>query len=517
MNLEVIIRYKKIYILFLFFVLSLAIRLSTLNQIGRTWDEEVYVSQGYEFIKIFEKKDFNNKYFYITYDHPPLVKYLYGITAIFDKESVGKDNVIFNYDYTFSRILSAILFSIGLFFVILTSWKIFNFKIGILSGSIYLLLPFTIGLSQLVTTESLKLFIYPITIYSYLFLLDKFSKKTIIISGILTGIALQVKQTDALLFLILAITMFLHYKKLHSKEKALYFKKYIQTFILIILISCLVFFAIWPQAIIHMPELMQINEKLWSVKFSSNPLIFTLSPPEVFMGSLRITPIFYYAVYFFISIPIVVIFLFFLGLKKIFNNINCQKWLIILWFIVPFLLSFYSWRQHGLRYIVEIYPAIAIISAVGLNLILEKIKHVQKLIILFFFTIYLFLNLIYVSPYYLDYFNELVGGVDTVYKYNLFQIGWWGQGQREAGMYLLKNAPTNSRIGLAVSPETTFPIDKKFNYYEYRDELKYDYVVVNHYHIIRDGFSDKKIKEKYKLVYEVKVSKAVLVYVYKAK
>ncbi len=517
MNLQINIIYKKVFILFLFFVFSLVVRLSTLNEIGRTWDESVYIEQGYKFIKIFEKGDFNNEYFYTSYDHPPLVKYIYGVSAVFDKEATVKNNAIFNYDYTFSRILSAVLFSIGLLFVILISGKIFNFNIGIISGFIYLMLPFTVGLSQLVTAESLKLFIYPIAIYSYLLLLEETTKKRILLAGVLTGFALQAKQSDLLLFIILGFAMWFKCKSFIKKEKKEHIKKYFKIFIQVFIISCFVFIAVWPQAVLHFSEIMEINDKLWSVKFSPNPLIFTLSPPEVFMGSLRITPIFYYLVYFFISIPVVIIVLFFLGLIKVLKSINYQKWLIVLWFIVPFLLSFYSWRQHGLRYIIEIYPAIAIISAVGLNFVLERLRYLQKIIILIFFGIYLLLSLVYVSPYYLDYYNELIGGVDNVYKYNLFQIGWWGQGQREAGIYLNKNAIDNSRIGLAISPEITFPKNPIFNYSRYNDESEYDYVVVNHYHIIRDGFNDEKIRKKYNLVYEVKVSNAVLVYVYKAK
>ena len=76
----------KIIIIILIFIFSISLRLLTLNQIGRTWDESYYVEQGYRLVELTKKGDFGNSLFITGYDHPPLVKYLYGITAHFDIE-----------------------------------------------------------------------------------------------------------------------------------------------------------------------------------------------------------------------------------------------------------------------------------------------------------------------------------------------------------------------------------------------------------------------------------------------
>lgn len=499
---------SKLFILLLIFLFSVVLRIWNLNQMGRTWDEAEYVEPGYKLIELLKKRDFNNSYFYTTYNHPPLVKYLYGITAHFDVEKIVNGKPIFRYDLTYSRLLSVFIFSLGVVMVVMIGWKVFSPSVGIISGVILSMMPFSLGLSQLVTTESFKIFVYSLTVYIYILLIEKFSWKRVLVAGIVTGLALQVKQSNFLLIFLLCIMFFFKYKKL--KVKAV---------LSVSLIAVLVFILIWPQVLFHLKEVYVIHEKLWNVHFSPKIWQITLSPPEVFFGRLMLTPIFYYVVYFFISIPVLILFFFFMGVRQIFKKGNIYLLSILVWFLLPFSLSIYSWRQHGLRYIIEVYPSIAIISAIGIDFILHKKLNKKNYQLLLFLPVifYLFVNLWRIKPYYLDYFNELVGGVNAVYKYKLFQIGWWGEGEREAGFYLKNNSPRGSTVGLALSPSHTFPKFDNLKYSDWSNKNMYDYVVVNHYHIIRDGFNDALIRKNYKIAYRVKADGAVLVVVYKRK
>lgn len=511
---------NKWLVILLIFLFSIFLRLWNLNEIGRTWDELEYVEPGFKMIELMKNKDFNNSFFYTTYNHPPLVKYLYGITAHFDVEKYLPDGeVILNYDLTYSRILSVILFSLGVVVVVIIGWKISSPMVGILSGIILAMLPFSLGLSQLVTAESFKIFIYSLTVYLYILLLRKLSIKNIILTGIAIGIALQIKQSNALLIPLLGTISFFRYKRLKGKPKTTFIKSKLRIIMIISLISIATFILIWPQAFFHFKEVYAIHQNLWNVQFSPKIWQITLSPPEVFFGRLMLTPIFYYIVYFFITIPALILCLFFIGVRRIFKERNIYLFSILLWFLLPFSLSIYSWRQHGLRYIIEVYPAIAIICAIGYEFIVGKFTKRQIYQLLFFLPIvfYMFASLWYIKPYYLDYFNELVGGVNTVYKYRLFQIGWWGQGVREAGLYLIKNAPRGSSVGLALSPVHSAPPMPALNVQVYDDRKKYDYVIVNFYNVLREGFDDSLIRNNYTAVYFVKADGAILATVYKLK
>lgn len=511
---------NKLIIIILIFTFSFLLRLWNINEIGRTWDEAEYIEPGYKLVELLKNKDFDNSYFYTTYNHPPLVKYLYGLTAHLDIESISKEgNPIFRYDYTYSRLLSAILFSLGVVIVVMIGWKVSSLIVGISSGIILAMLPFSLGLSQLVTTESLKIFIYPLTIYSFILLVERFSLKRILLAGIATGLALQAKQSNFLVIPILSIMFFFQYLQLKEKQKTGFVVSRFKATISIILIGIFVFILIWPHVLFYFKEIYEIHSRLWNVQFSSKIWQITLSPPEVFLGRLMLTPIFYYIVYFFITIPVLVLCLFFIGVEQIFKRKNIYLFSILIWFLLPFSLSIYSWRQHGLRYIIEIYPAIAIISAIGFKFIAQKFTKKKLYQLLFFLSIvfYLFINLWHVRPYYLDYFNELVGGVNTVYRYKLFQIGWWGQGIKEAGLYVAKNAPKGSSVGLALSPIHPAPPMPGLNAQVYDRRRKYDYIIVNYYNIIREGFDDSSIRKAYRPVYFVKADEAVLATVYRLK
>lgn len=504
--------------IFLIFLFSISLRLWNLNQMGRTWDEQEYVEQGYKMVELLKQGDFDNSYFYTTYDHPPLVKYLYGITAHFDLEKVlPNGDPIFVYDLTYSRLLSAFAFSFGVAITAFIGWSIFSPFVGITAGIILSLLPFSLGLSQLVTTESFKIFIYPLAFYSYMLLLKSYSFKKLVFAGIVTGIALQIKQSNSLLILLFGLMSFVYYRQIEKKEWKAFIKRTFYSIIAISFFGAIVFIALWPQMLFHPREIYEVHSKLWHVQFVPKIWLLTLSVPEVFFGRLMLTPNFYYFVYFFISIPAVILGFFLIGIKDIIKRKNWRLTSLILWFIVPFVMSFYSWRQHGLRYIIEIYPPIALIAAIGFDAIIRKLAKKERLRLLFFVpvAIYLLISLWKIKPYFLDYFNELVGGVNTVYRYNLFQTGWWGQGMREAGLYLKKSAEKDSRIGLAISPEHTFPKFEEFKYSNWLVSKKYDYVVVNHYHVIRDGFSSDNIKKYYIPAYFVKADDATLVTVFK--
>ena len=51
----------------------------------------------------------------------------------------------------------------------------------------------------------------------------------------------------------------------------------------------------------------------------------------------------------------------------------------------------------------------------------------------------------------------------------------------------------------------------------YKDSEQYDYVIVSHYMLIREGFDDTEIKKHYTPIYFVKADGAVLVTVYQYK
>lgn len=498
---------KKWILVLCIFLFSISIRLWNLNQMGKTWDEDAYVEWGYNFVNLTIKGDFGNPYWYKKSASPPLSSYLFGVPARFDINRYdSKGNPVFNYDYTHVRLVSVLFSSLAVVLTVLFGWKYLSFFIGSSAGMILTMLPLFVGYSQLATLESLIIFFFTATVFSFFNLLMNFSKKNILLTGILLGLALEVKYTNILLLPLMCIIYLIYI--FNNKEKK--WLPHIKSLIFIFIIGLATFFVLWPMPWFHLREVIEFNA---SLRYSP------YSVPEVFFGNLMHVPKLYYFIYFLITTPFLILSFFLIGLKKISDEKKWVLYSILAWFLFPFIQSIYNFRQHGIRYIIEIYTPLALIAAIGFDYIASKItkKALFKIILFAGVIIYLLVTLIRITPYYLEYFNIVVGGTRNVYEKKLFQIGWWGQGIKEAANYLIKNAPKNSRIGYAISPINSLPALPNLRAEEYRDIQQYDYVLVNYFHVLRERFDDSKIRLNYRALYSVKVDGATLVTVYKRK
>ena len=503
--------HKLIFGAILIFLFAFSLRVITLNVMGRTWDENEYVTDGYNMDELLIKGNFSSSYFYTTYDHPPLAKYIYGIPAHLDLKSLDKSgNPTFHYNLTYSRLLSSIFGSLSAVLVFLMAWEYVSPFVGSLSGIIFSALPVFIGLSQLVTTESILMFLFTGAIYGFIKLIDRISPRKVVFVGVLAGLAVLAKQSNLLLFPLFIFIYLIWYLNFGKQHKLKFLNKSLYSILWITLIAIITFMALWPMAFFHLNVINRIDSRLW----------LTFSPPPViFWGKLILSPVIYYITIFFITTPLLVIVAALIGLKAIDNKKNWILYAIVFWFCFPFIQSFYPFRANGIRYIVEIYAPLSIIAGIGIGFIVEKLKVRKnlKLGVLLLTVMYVLVVDAQIQPYYLDYFNALVGGIQGVYKNQYFEIGWWGEGLGEAGNYLKRVANKGSTVGLAVSPALAFPQLNDLKVSTYSANLKFDYVVVNYFHVLRDSFNDSQIKKNYKLIHQVMAGGAPLVDIYSSK
>lgn len=521
--------YKKIFILILLFCFSFSLRIVSLNGMGRTVDEPSQVIDGYHFIEILKRGDFNNPYLYNHPDHPPLTKYIYGLFSYFDIENPQnnpKPNFIspepyFKYDLTVSRVVSAVFASLTVVLVVLIGWEFMSFFTGVTSGMVLSMLPFFIGLTQLATIESILFFMFTAATYLFMRFVKNPNTLNMVLVSLFLGLSLLTKYTNVLLFILFILIYLLWFYTVQKKDLGIYLKKIAVIFIL----SILIFILFWPFPFFHISEVLKYT---YALRVERNQY----SVPEVFFGRLMHVPKIYYVVHFLITTPLVLLVFFAYAFKKVFEFITLKttnkskrigKWFFLVlavWFSLSFLQSFYNFRQHGIRYIIELYAPFSLLCAIGIQFFLERFKtkkNIQVILLISVIT-YLLFVLTKISPYYLDYFNELVGGVNTVYKNKLFQLGWWGQGTKEAAVYLEKNAPNGSKIGTALFANSLLPkTHKKILIEEYVPGEKYDYVLVSYFNRVRLGFQDGEVKKNYTLIYSVKADKASLIDIYKRK
>lgn len=503
------------------FIFAISLRLWNLNMMGRWWDESWYMEKGYAMVELIKKGDFTTPFWYTGgSDHPPFTSYMYGLVSYkdlitFDPNGqtntavipgMPKGAAIFNYDVTWTRLVSVVISSIAVLLVFLFGVRYFSLFVGIAGAMILAMIPHFLGLSQLVVLESWMLFFFTACVFSYIRYLETNKVSFLILTGILTGMNLLVKQSDVLIFVFYIATYFVWRR---TQKKVRIPVKHFFYLGLITLLTCIV---LYPGAWLNVPGYLQFSYELW---FKDRGRI-----PELVFGIHMGARSFFYLVAFLVTTPLVVMILSFIGLKVSWDR--KKQWIylaLIIWFLVPFLMSFFHHRQHMVRYIIQFYAPLSLLAAIGFEYIILKLtkSNILKYSLIAPLFAYLMIILVSITPYYLNYFNELVGGTKTVYEKRLFFIGWFGEGLRSPGKYLEYHAPRNAKIGMALNPEQTLYKSPDLHYETFDPKKSYDYVVLNYFIIIRNGFDKSVLDKDYEVVYEEKADGAVLAWVYKHK
>jgi 4-amino-4-deoxy-L-arabinose transferase-like glycosyltransferase len=503
--------HKIILLSLLIFLIAFSLRVWNLNKAGHMWDEiPLLKDYAWHYIKDAKNLDFGSDYWWKgTPDHPPLVRYLRGIASLPDIR--GWDNKgfpIYNYDLTYDRMLSVFLTSFTAILVFLIGARYISIYAGFAGGMIFSMMPIPLGHSQIAMLEPLGLFFFTAGMYAFFLFLEKPNKKRTVLSGIALGLALLARETHLMLLPMMIIIILIK----NNCKKIQDLKLLIYKTITIFAIALFTFFCFWPMPFFHLAWEWNYFVKL--------RLTATTSMPEVFFGRLMLVPFLYYFAEVIITTPLIILLLSLVGLKKIDKSKNWVLYSLVLWFCFPFIMSFYPKREQGIRYIIQICIPLALLAGLGFETLISRYvkKFNFRLLLLIPLFLYQFIILIKITPYYIDYFNILVGGTKNVYEKKLFNLGYWGSGIKEAFEYLDKNAPAGASVGIATSPHHILPpLPGRKVIDPYNNNQIYDYVVVNYYIVVREGFDDSLIRKNYKIVYSVIADGAHLVEVYKRK
>jgi hypothetical protein len=257
---------------------------------------------------------------------------------------------------------------------------------------------------------------------------------------------------------------------------------------------------------------------------------WTYIPTEYFLGQQQAATPIYYVVYLLVTTPVLLFIPMCAGAYGIARSRNAYSLAIIFWFIVPFAYSFSSFIQDGMRYLLMIYPAMAILISIGLDQIaswvasfnLRLTKRFVYITLAALTIMYLLYALVSVYPYYLDYYNALAGGPSNVQENRLFEFGWWGEGVYDSLLYIEHNAPPGATVYIAAHPSINvqyYNIAKNFTYAPADGTINvsvpstYDYIITNYFsEIYYNIYFDKS---DYTLEHVTTVQGTPMVYVYK--
>jgi hypothetical protein len=500
---------KRLLTYFLFFVFALVVHLIGLNQIGRTWDEQYKVDTGFVVWENILSADFSlPSWKNIDSEYHPLVsKYIYGfffrpepiyLGKTISAQNLSQDeifqinngNYIFTglagnwyavpYDFTLPRVASAILNSLAVTITVIFASYLVGVTWGFLAGILMLLTPRFVFLGQLATYESISVFFLCIAaLYFYKTLQNPTKLRNYIYVGLLCGLEFATRYNNVYCFLLFAGWLLIHFF-VKKQRNVLNLKM-----LLIPVIAFLVNIVIWPLTWHEFPKY----------------LIESLTQAGSRAGFFST----YYPQHLLITAPIPILIGLALGIFFSIKKRGYWNYVFMWWFFS--VLIFFSLLTVGMgstRYIVVIYPAMAILSAYGYYSILKN-KLVYILIPVIFLLI---IGQARVFPYYLDYFNEFVGGVSGAA--NKYEFSWWGEGQKEVGLWINANIPDGSTIGLIVTPKYVFPqLRPGLKLAGFIDEKSdADYIVLSRNN---ESVMSPNFFKTHKIIYQAKVDSEPLV------
>ena len=245
----------------------------------------------------------------------------------------------------------------------------------------------------------------------------------------------------------------------------------------------------------------------------------------------------YRIVWFLISTPVVILFLFFIGvslfLRKIVNlidlslnnefKINNRSFIDIFLFLTFFLsffivLEFNKSKFGGWRHIYYLYPIVIYFCLYFINYFKKNTKILNKNLII----ILIFLNLSYTfywsiknHPHQYLFFNFL----SKNYAYKNFDLDWWGVTHKSSIEYILQESKKNKILiyaeGFTNLKDTHLYLDKKTkDRVVIVDYQNADYVIDNRMRRVRSN-NNIRDNNNFELIYDLSINNQTITSIYK--
>jgi 4-amino-4-deoxy-L-arabinose transferase-like glycosyltransferase len=455
----------------LVFLFALAIRAFGIMDAGITWDEPVYVKTALSYIEYIPKYSlFNAATWQLNFEHPPVAKLIYAVAIkIFGGLDYGQGT------FQIARYASALMGALTCAIVFFIGRELYEKRTGILAGLIVALLPLMVAHSQIAALESPLVLFFTLAILLFLIAMKTGDRRIYAAAAVAVGLTIDTKLNGLLLLPIIALMYgsYIYFTKKTPVSKAM-------------LTSALAFVAIVAATVVLLwPWLWADFGTL--VHDPLKPLIMTLShwnyfPNEYFLGVLQQAPIYYLPVYFLVTTPLLVLALCAVGCYYTIKGRDPYRLGILLWLIIPFTYGLFALVQNGTRYIVMVYPAVALMGAFGLSSTVTRLRQAWPRLgeernlfaaASLLLVIYLIVSLAMVRPYYLDYYNVLSSGQNNIQENRLFEIGYWGEGTKACVDYVESNAAPGSTVLMATIPSDLDHFDfyaSKMTYFTFKSD-----------------------------------------------
>ena len=475
----------------LLFAGALTVRMYDLNEAGRTWDEDVYWAAGRNYVQNLLAGDTRSESWAWNNEHPGFGKWIYGPgTLLMDR-------------FAASRATAAIIGALTCALLFLVGRDLISRRVGLLGAGLAAVLPHLLAHHKILGLEAPSGLLYLLTIWFFFrSLRRKGNTGYHLAAGVCAGLLISTRVSNlSVLVVIGALYLALNRRAIFGEGR---FPMPV-TLGLAPLIALFTFFLVWPY--LWENPMKHLGEML--VHWDTDKYL------EWFFGRKQKPPWYYFPLYFSVTMPAAVLAAWGLSLVRVAWRRDLGHITLLLWFLAPYVVMLSPLARDGVRYLVPSLLAACLLAGAGLEWLAMGIARLARRArlatpvtafggaALCFYSLYCGST---VHPYYLDYYNEFTGGPAKVAARHTFEIGWWGEGIKEACDYIGRVAPLGSRVWGYLHPTHVIAL---------RDDLKRvngpgqaDYIMFN------DLFNTRPKMPNHRVIYVVRAAGAPLVWVY---
>ncbi|NOX97068.1 MAG: hypothetical protein GXO98_03200 [Nitrospirae bacterium] len=501
---------RDFWIAFLLGIFSFFIIAFTINQPGLTWDEANFIPSSLSYLDWFHQlkspdafsPEIITKYWLPTREHPPLAKLLSALTILSFLKIAGL--------IASARLSTAFSFSFLLVLIYFLVRQFRGWQAGLFSSLSLFIMPRLFGHAHFASLDIPMSLMSVLVVFSFLRGIN--SRKWSLACGVFFGLALATKLNAFFLPFPLLIWAHLYHRK-----------QYTHNLMSMIFIAPLIFLAIWPWLWVDTSQRL-IEYLALKIQRSTIPVYYlgktyAEGPPPWHYPFLMTA----------ITIPsgllLTILAGFAQGIKSSFkippvkdstipseSPSDHQKigMLIIFSALFPLLLMSLPGvpKYDGVRLFLPAFPFLAILSGLGLEWLAAKASKLlpgkfpfrSTYLPLIIGLLFLGINawpLATIRPYYLSYYNGLVGGVRGAKKLGL-ETTYWGDTLTKTVLDYLNKQPPETKVNFFPVGSNVVPLLKFSGKLKQDIEItsreKADFLVLN----CRQGFFDKQLWRIYK-------------------
>lgn len=430
-------------------VLALAARLIDLGGAGQTFDEDTNWSAGKNYVENLVALDFEPRAWVWNYEHPPVMKYLVGVGALWAD------------GYGPARAVAALCVALGCALLVPIGARLWSVRAGVLAGGVAALTPHLIAHGKVVGHEAPTILWWTLALWLCLRAFDptvppiarlaapapggagaapepvtprRLAWRLVGI-GVVLGLAVWSRFVNVLLAPLLGATLLaLAPRALRGKTVALGLAILP---VVALLVGLLIWPRLWSEPVAHL-------EQAWA----------KLSKPhaaEPFLGAWTSTPPrWYFLAYLYATAPLgVLLAVAAAGWRLVRRREGRAAAIAAALLLAPLVVALSPVRQDGVRYVMPSVVALALLAGAGLDEVARALgarwRHAGAAVAAAA-GFYLAITCARIHPYYLDYYGEQVGGPAGVARGKRFELGWWGEGVDAAVAYVGRHAAPGARV-----------------------------------------------------------------------